>query len=274
MLKKYPIPRKISNYPSRLDLPGKTAKPVRPTSLKLFHYHCSLLELFGSECLGPEFSRRATCTPAPGLRWLQEENLPVFKYKIEKVGDFKKLAERAYQKKMVDGAEKKYLAIKEESKLTSKRVIMLEAEDTKTCEPRVVFLCQQAYDILEDAGKVRFLEHHRVFTYKGAPIKKVRKTFANACRKAGINDFRFHGLRHTFITNMHKAGVDQSVIMKLTGHWTPAMFQRYHTIDLEDAQGAYQKLEELLGKEQEWGTTRTRSAPLVLPRVATAELDL
>ena len=46
------------------------------------------------------------------------------KYKIEKVGDFKKLAERAYQKKMVEWAEKKYLDIKEESKLTFSQLVM------------------------------------------------------------------------------------------------------------------------------------------------------
>jgi hypothetical protein len=33
ILKKYPIPAKISNYPSRL-----ARKPLRPTSVKLFHY--------------------------------------------------------------------------------------------------------------------------------------------------------------------------------------------------------------------------------------------
>ncbi len=32
------------------------------------------------------------------------------------------------------------------------RVIRLEASDTKTAEPRVVFLCDQAYDILKEAG--------------------------------------------------------------------------------------------------------------------------
>jgi hypothetical protein len=45
------------------------------------------------------------------------------KYKIEKVGDFKKLAERAYQKKMVEWAEKKYLDIKEESNLTFSQLV-------------------------------------------------------------------------------------------------------------------------------------------------------
>lgn len=49
------------------------------------------------------------------------------------------------------------------------RVIRLEEKDTKTTEPRLVFLCDQAYDILKEAGNVRFLEHNRVFTYKGNP---------------------------------------------------------------------------------------------------------
>ncbi len=41
------------------------------------------------------------------------------------------------------------------------RVIRAKAKDTKTAEPRVVFLCNQAYDILTEAGKVRFLEYNR-----------------------------------------------------------------------------------------------------------------
>ena len=50
---------------------------------------------------------------------------------------------------------------------------------------------------------------------------------------------------------MRKAGVDQSVIMKITGHKTPSMFQRYNTVDLADAKEAYQKLEGLLREGQE-----------------------
>ena len=37
--------------------------------------------------------------------------------------------------------------------------------------------------------------------------------------------------------------------MKLTGHKTPSMFQRYNTVDLDDAKKAYQKLEALLEQE-------------------------
>jgi integrase len=129
------------------------------------------------------------------------------------------------------------------------RVIRLEAKDTKTAEPRLVFLCDQAYDILKESGKVRFLEHNRVFTSMGKPLDKIKKAGPNACRKAEIADFRCHDWRHTFNTNMRKAGGDQSVIMKLTGHKTPSMFQRYNTVDLDDAQNAYQKLEAHLEQE-------------------------
>jgi len=45
------------------------------------------------------------------------------KYKIEKVGEFKKLAERAYQKKMVEWAEKKFLDIREDSNLTFSQLV-------------------------------------------------------------------------------------------------------------------------------------------------------
>jgi hypothetical protein len=50
---------------------------------------------------------------------------------------------------------------------------------------------------------------------------------------------------------MRKAGVDQSVIMKLTGHKTAAMFHCYNTVDTADAREAYRKFDGLLAQEQE-----------------------
>ena len=112
-----------------------------------------------------------------------------------------------------------------------------------------------ALEILTETGRVRGLAHNQVFTYKGRPIKGIRTAFLIACRKAGIEDFRFHDLRHTFNTNMRKAGVDQSVIMKLTGHKTAAMFHRYNTVDTADAREAYRKLDAFLGQEQSEGSS-------------------
>ena len=49
---------------------------------------------------------------------------------------------------------------------------------------------------------------------------------------------------------MRKAGVDHSVIMKMTGHKTAAMFHRYNSVDLQDAQDVYQKLQKYLTQER------------------------
>jgi len=49
---------------------------------------------------------------------------------------------------------------------------------------------------------------------------------------------------------MRKAGVDQTVIMKLTGHKTFSMFNRYNTVDQDDAIMAMQKLNRLLSGQK------------------------
>jgi integrase len=59
-----------------------------------------------------------------------------------------------------------------------------------------------------------------------------------------FEDFRFHDLRHTFNTNMRKAGVDRSVIMKITGHKTMSIFKWYNTVDGSDAVEAGRRLDE------------------------------
>ncbi|MCF8033439.1 MAG: tyrosine-type recombinase/integrase [Desulfarculaceae bacterium] len=83
-------------------------------------------------------------------------------------------------------------------------------------------------------------------SYSYRPIQRITRSFQNACTRAGLTDFTFHDLRHTFNTNMRKAGVDQSVIMKMTEHRTAAMFERYNTIDKHDAIDAMARLDGFL----------------------------
>jgi len=89
--------------------------------------------------------------------------------------------------------------------------------------------------------------------FKGRPVKDIRTALRKACKQAGIeygrfakSGFVFHDLRHTFNTNMRKAGVPESVIMKITGHSTREMFDRYNTIDQEDTREAVGRLETFL----------------------------
>ena len=55
--------------------------------------------------------------------------------------------------------------------------------------------------------------------------------------------FVYHDLRHTFNTYMRKAGVPESVLMEITGHSTREMFDRYNTIDMDDAKKAVNQME-------------------------------
>jgi len=59
----------------------------------------------------------------------------------------------------------------------------------------------------------------------------MERLLKRACKDAGVGPYRFHDLRHTFNTNMSKAGVAQAVTMKLTGHKTLAMYLRYSHLD-------------------------------------------
>jgi len=56
----------------------------------------------------------------------------------------------------------------------------------------------------------------------------------------------FHDLRHTFNTNMRKAGVSESVIMAITGHSSRGMFDRYNTIDEDDIRNAVNQMQGFL----------------------------
>ena len=85
----------------------------------------------------------------------------------------------------------------------------------------------------------------------GSPVPKwyIQRLFKKACLKAKVYPYRLHDLRHTFNTNMTKAGVDQVVIMKLTGHKTYEMFLRYSHLDKEQGESAMEKLNGLLSQK-------------------------
>jgi integrase len=127
------------------------------------------------------------------------------------------------------------------------KVIRLEAQDTKDKEPRTIPLCPELVEILR--GLPRALHEPRVFYWRGRPVKAFRGTLQKACKATGIpygraaaDGFVFHDLRHTFNTNMRKAGVAESVIMEVTGHSTREMFDRYNTVDAEDTRKAVDQM--------------------------------
>lgn len=79
------------------------------------------------------------------------------------------------------------------------------------------------------AGIVRRLDLPYVFfnpeTEKA--FTNIPGSFNSALRRAGIKDFTFHDLRHTFASHLVMAGVDLTTIRELLGHKTLTMTLRY-----------------------------------------------
>jgi integrase len=95
-----------------------------------------------------------------------------------------------------------------------------------------------------------------VFHRHGEPIGEFRKAWSSACITAGfarpkldaagrpVVDRRgrpviksaliFHDLRRSAVRNLVAAGVDQAVAMRVTGHQTISVFQRYRIVSEDD----------------------------------------
>jgi integrase len=116
-------------------------------------------------------------------------------------------------------------------------VIRLWPEDTKTREGRTIPLTKELSEMRRNATIYLDESGQRVlwvFAHAGKHILSVRRAFEVSCRKAGIGDVVFHDLRHTFVTNMRRAGIDYFRIVAITEHKTMTVFKRYTTIDEAD----------------------------------------
>ena len=109
-------------------------------------------------------------------------------------------------------------------------LIRLDGLHTKTKRGRKVPVSPALKLVLEPMQK----KQGPVFSYRGQPMRDLKSGFKAACKKAGIEDFRFHDLRHCFVTNTRRRGVPDRVIMAITGHTTLECFSRYDAISQED----------------------------------------
>ncbi len=98
---------------------------------------------------------------------------------------------------------------------------------TKSKQPRVVPLSDRAVAIF--VATARIGDSPFVFTnpLTVQRYKTVKQPFRAACRRSGIEDFRFHDLRHTFASWAVQNGADLYRISRILGHSTLQMTTRY-----------------------------------------------
>jgi len=114
-----------------------------------------------------------------------------------------------------------------------RRAILLTK--TKNGSDREIPMTDRCFEILERLHKDKSETHNRVFQarWTDAPLKNPRKAFDLAVQKAGIKDFHYHDLRHTFASRLVMVGVDLYTVSKLLGHSSIGTTQRYSHLSQE-----------------------------------------
>ena len=117
---------------------------------------------------------------------------------------------------------------------------------TKNGTPRGVPLNRDAVAVLRgERGK-----HERFcFTYKGEPIRWQLSNTAwlTALKRAGIEDFRFHDLRHTWASWHRQAGTSCDELKDLGGWKSRVMVDRYAKYATEHLTAAAKRIESPVG---------------------------
>lgn len=106
-----------------------------------------------------------------------------------------------------------------------RRCAWIHPDQAKARKPIPVSLNDQAVQVLlRQLGK-----HPRVvFTYKGQPVSQIgTKAWRNALKRAGIENFTWHGLRHTWASWHVQAGTPLLVLQQMGGWASLDMVQRY-----------------------------------------------
>jgi integrase len=128
--------------------------------------------------------------------------------------------------------------------------ISLRAEDTKTRSPRTIVLTERAKKELKTlkGDTVQNLDG-RVFSLN---VLQVRHQWTRIRKKAGCPGLWLHDLRRGFATRARRAGIPESVVMRMTGHKTRQVFARYNIVDDSDVRAGVLKLDRADKVERKW----------------------
>jgi integrase len=144
--------------------------------------------------------------------------------------------------------------------------IVLNPGATKNGEGRRMPMFGPMKDCLEGQKAIRDARfpicENVFFGEKGGRIVDFRKAWQDACERVGMPGLLFHDLRRSAARNMRRAGISESVVMKIAGWKTTSMFRRYDIVDGRDLKEAGRRMEEYRNTALQKPATGTISGTL------------
>jgi integrase len=127
-------------------------------------------------------------------------------------------------------------------------VVRLEPGTTKNGDGREFPCTQELRDLLvqQEEEKKRLQREGIicpwVFHRNGKPIRDFRGAWETATKLAGCPGRIPHDLRRTAVRNLVRSGIPEKIAMKLTGHKTRSVFDRYDVSSKRDLADAVARL--------------------------------
>jgi integrase len=133
------------------------------------------------------------------------------------------------------------------------RSITLHPDETKTEAARTLFMTERVWEAIRELPRpLRGDGPVFMNPETGEEWKEIRFKFRRAVKRAGLpEDLWFHDLRRSFVTNARRRGIAESVVMRLSGHKTRAVFDRYNVVDEGDVRAAVQTIQAASIRERE-----------------------
>jgi integrase len=132
--------------------------------------------------------------------------------------------------------------------------LRLEPGTTRNDHGRVVYLTPELRALIgTQLERVRSLERemgqiipylfpHLRGPHRGKRLQNFKKAWKTACVKAGCPGMLRHDFRRTAVRNMVNLAVPERVAMKVSGHRSRTVFDRYHIVSPGDLQEVARKL--------------------------------
>jgi integrase len=123
------------------------------------------------------------------------------------------------------------------------RSIRLNAGETKSGDGRVVRMTGDVFVLLQACAVGKTAEDFVFTRNDGKPVLDFRERWEQLTTAAGCARLLFHDLRRSAVRNMVRRGVPETVAMKISGHKTRAVFDRYNVTSEADLADAARKIE-------------------------------